>query len=69
MDLSDEPGDVFETYTVTLEKAGGGTTRMTVRQSGGHLTDAEYEQAKAGTERFLDSMTARLPAIKSRHEA
>jgi uncharacterized protein YndB with AHSA1/START domain len=69
VDLSDEPPDEFDTFTVTLEEAGPGRTRMTLRQSGGHLSDEEYEQAKAGTSAFIDTMEDLVQrTIKSRHE-
>jgi uncharacterized protein YndB with AHSA1/START domain len=71
MDLTDERDndDEFETYTLTL--AGQGPrTEMVLRQSGGHLSDEEYERAKAGTESFMDSLEGLLPGIlKARHDA
>jgi hypothetical protein len=43
---------------------------MTLTQSGGNLSDDEYEQAKAGTESFMDTMEAKvLPMLKARHDA
>jgi uncharacterized protein YndB with AHSA1/START domain len=70
MDLTDEqpPGD-FETYTLTL-KGQGTTTQMSLSQTGGHLSDEEYQRAKAGTQSFMDSMEAKvLPLLKARHDA
>jgi uncharacterized protein YndB with AHSA1/START domain len=48
-------GDVFELYTFTLTDLGG-KTEFVLRQTGGHLTDEQYEQARVGTAGFLDSM-------------
>jgi uncharacterized protein YndB with AHSA1/START domain len=69
MDLTDGTGDEgeYETYTVVLTEVDGGT-EMTLRQSGGHLSDEEYERAKAGTDSFMDTLEGLLPAIKARHE-
>lgn len=70
MDLTDETGDAgeYETYTVGLTEVDG-RTEMTLRQSGGHLSDEEYERAKAGTDSFMDTLEGVvLPAIKARHE-
>src|SRR3982751_1476429 len=59
----------LETYTLTLDGKGH-HTEMTLAQSGGNLTDDEYERAKAGTESFMDSMEAKvLPMLKARHDA
>jgi uncharacterized protein YndB with AHSA1/START domain len=70
MDLTDEePAVEFETYTLTLDGQGS-TTQMTLSQTGGHLSDEEYERAKAGTQSFMDSMEAKvLPLLKARHDA
>ena len=70
MTLTDEqPAVEFETYTLTL-KGQGKTTQMTLSQTGGHLSDEEYERAKAGTQSFMDSMEAKvLPMLKARHDA
>jgi len=53
----DEPvlGDEFDLLTVTFKDVGG-KTEMVLRQSGGHLTDEQYQQAKEGTASFLDRM-------------
>ena len=68
--ITDDSGgpDEFERFTVDLAGKPGDQTEMTLRQSGGHLTDEEYEHAKAGTNSFLDTMERILPAIKARHE-
>jgi uncharacterized protein YndB with AHSA1/START domain len=72
MDITDSEviGAVeYERYTLTLE-ADGAATRMTLRQSGGHLSDEEYERARDGTSSFMDSLAALLPGIlKARHDA
>ena len=71
MSITDE--DVIEEdhelFTVHLT-AHGSKTEMVLRQSGGHLTDEQYEQAKIGTSSFMDSLEALLPRIlKARHDA
>ena len=69
-DITDDTGgpDEFERLTVDLAALPGDQTEMTLRQSGGHLSDEEYERARAGTNSFLDTMEQVLPAIKARHE-
>jgi uncharacterized protein YndB with AHSA1/START domain len=69
MDITDGTGGEgeYETYTVVLTEVDG-RTEMTLRQSGGHLSDEEYERAKAGTNSFMDTLEGLLPAIKARHE-
>src|SRR5690242_2757835 len=59
----------LELYTLTLDGQGQ-HTQMTLRQTGGNLSNDEYEQAKAGTESFMDTMEAKvLPMLKARHDA
>ena len=48
-------GEVYEVMTITLADEGTGT-ELVLRQSGGHLTDEQYEQAKAGTASFLEAL-------------
>ena len=70
MDLTDEdpPGE-YERYTLTLRPAGDATA-MTLRQSGGHLSDEEYERAKEGTTAFMQTLGGLLPGmLKARHDA
>jgi uncharacterized protein YndB with AHSA1/START domain len=67
MDLTDGDEGEYETYTVALTEVDG-RTEMTLRQSGGHLSEEEYEHAKAGTNSFMDTLEGLLPAIKARHE-
>ena len=69
MDLTDGTGaeGEYETYTVTLTDLGD-QTEMTLSQTGGHLTDEGYEEAKAGTNTFMDSLEHLLPSIKARHD-
>jgi uncharacterized protein YndB with AHSA1/START domain len=71
LDLTDGTGaeSEYERYTVTLAEVGDGKTEMTLSQTGGHLTDEEYEHAKEGTSAFMDSLEGLLPAIKARHDA
>jgi len=60
-------GEEFELFTVTLTEVDGGT-EMVLRQSGGHLSDEEYEFAKKGTASFIDRMEALLARqMKPRH--
>ena len=42
MDLSDQAGDEYERYTATFT-AHGNKTEMVLSQTGGHLTDEEYD--------------------------
>jgi uncharacterized protein YndB with AHSA1/START domain len=53
----DQPtlGDEFDLMTFTLTEADD-RTELVLRQSGGHLTDEQYGQAKEGTAAFLDRM-------------
>jgi uncharacterized protein YndB with AHSA1/START domain len=50
-----ELGDEYELMTMTLTESGG-TTELVLRQSGGHLTDEQYQEAKEGTAGFLDAL-------------
>src|SRR5215467_5055408 len=62
--------DATEIYTLSLEAQGAKKTQLTLSQTGGNLSDAEYERAKAGTESFMDTMEAKvLPMLKARHDA
>ncbi len=47
--------DTFELMTYTLTEQGS-QTELVLRQSGGHLTDEQYEQAREGTASFLDEL-------------
>ena len=59
----------LELYTLTLDQQGQHTA-MTLTQTGGNLSDEEYQRAKAGTESFMDTMEAKvLPMLKARHDA
>lgn len=49
----------FDRFTVTLTNRGD-KTELVLRQSGGHLTDEQYAQAKEGTSSFLDRMAELL---------
>jgi uncharacterized protein YndB with AHSA1/START domain len=61
--------DEFDVFTVTIEPVEGGT-EMSLSQTGGHLTDEEYEQARIGTDSFLDTMESLFGTtiVKSRHD-
>jgi len=50
-----ELGDDSDKLTITLAEQGN-KTELVLRQSGGHLTDEEYDHAKEGTSSFLDNM-------------
>jgi hypothetical protein len=41
----------------------GDKTEMVLRQRGGHLTDEQYDETKAGTNAFLDRMDEHLGRI------
>jgi uncharacterized protein YndB with AHSA1/START domain len=71
MSITDEQEitDAYERFILTLADHGQ-HTEMVLRQSGGHLTDEQYERTKIGTESFMDSLAALLPGIiKARHDA
>jgi uncharacterized protein YndB with AHSA1/START domain len=55
MTMSDRPGDEYELLTVTFADVGG-RTEMVFRQTGGHMDEADYEQAKAGWMAFFDCL-------------
>jgi uncharacterized protein YndB with AHSA1/START domain len=40
-----------------------GATELTLRQSGGHLTDEQYGEARAGTNGFLDVLEEHLATL------
>jgi len=46
-------GEEYEAMTITLTGQGG-KTELVLSQSGGHLSDEQYEQAREGTSTFLD---------------
>ena len=55
--VSDEVvlGEEYVVMTVTLTDLGD-KTEMILRQSGGHLTDDQYEQAREGSATFIERM-------------
>ena len=70
MELTDvEGGTEFDRYIVELTEQGD-VTDMVLRQAGGHLTDEEYEEAKVGTNSFMDSMAQLVKdeVVKMRHD-
>lgn len=71
MDITDGTGgpDEFDTYTLEIAPVDDGV-EISLSQTGGHLTDEEYEQAKAGTNSFLDTMASLFGTtiVKSRHD-
>ena len=52
----------YETLTAVFSDAGD-KTEMHLRQSGGNLSDEQYEEAKVGTNAFLDRMEEHLGRI------
>jgi uncharacterized protein YndB with AHSA1/START domain len=50
-----ELGEAFELMTITLTEEGD-KTDLVLRQSGGHLTDEQYGEAREGTGSFLDAL-------------
>jgi uncharacterized protein YndB with AHSA1/START domain len=54
--------DVYELMTYTLIEHGG-QTELVLRQSGGHLTDEQYERARGGTASFLDELARVLASL------
>jgi uncharacterized protein YndB with AHSA1/START domain len=65
----EEGDDVAELFTVTLAERDG-ATELTLRQSGGHLTDEQYVQTREGTNSFLDTMEELVgEQLKMRHES
>jgi uncharacterized protein YndB with AHSA1/START domain len=52
-------GEKVELFTVSFADLGG-RTEMLLRQSGGNLTDDQYEVTRQGTSTFLDEMDALL---------
>jgi uncharacterized protein YndB with AHSA1/START domain len=64
--ITDQPGepDEMDLLTYTLTDVGDGRTQMVYRQSGGHLTDEQYEGAREGTESFLDALAEVIGEIK-----
>ena len=59
--LSDQPGEEAEVVTVLLTDLGG-KTEMKFRQTGGHLSEAQYAGAKAGWEVFFEALAEGLAA-------
>jgi uncharacterized protein YndB with AHSA1/START domain len=61
----DQPAikDEYELMTYTLIEHGG-RTELVLRQSGGHLTDEQYDQARRGTGSFLEEMAKVLAILR-----
>jgi len=61
MTLNDQGvlNDLYDVWTIDLAEADGGT-HLTLRQSGGHLDDEQYEQARQGTAGFLERIATLL---------
>lgn len=57
--MTDRPGEVRETVTVTFTAVDAGT-EMLFRQTGGNLSPEEYERTTAGWQTFFDAMDALL---------
>jgi uncharacterized protein YndB with AHSA1/START domain len=54
--------DVFEVMTYTLTDQGA-QTQLVLRQSGGNLTDEQYEEARDGSATFLDELAKVVAAL------
>lgn len=61
--FSDEPGPERDRFVITLEEAGD-ATELTLQQTGGHMDAAGYEQARQGTDGFLDVMQQLLGRLQ-----
>jgi uncharacterized protein YndB with AHSA1/START domain len=59
--LSDRQGDVRANVTVTFAAVDGGT-QMHFRQTGGPMSQEDYDQATAGWQAFFDAMDTLLVA-------
>jgi uncharacterized protein YndB with AHSA1/START domain len=59
MTLSDRPGDARAHVTVTFAAVEGGT-EMRFRQTGGPMTQEDYDRTTAGWQTFFDAMDAVL---------
>ena len=59
--LTDRPGDARADVTVTFTAVAGGT-EMRFRQTGGPMTQAEYDGTTAGWQTFFDAMDTLLAA-------
>jgi uncharacterized protein YndB with AHSA1/START domain len=57
--LSDRPGDARADVTVTFTAVDGGT-ELRFRQTGGPMTQADYDQATAGWQTFFDAVDTLL---------
>jgi hypothetical protein len=53
---------VSGTFSELIEH--GGQTELVLRQSGGHLTDEQYERARGGTASFLDELAKVLVSLR-----
>jgi uncharacterized protein YndB with AHSA1/START domain len=61
--------DASEVLTADLEDLGGGRTRMTFTQRGGHLSSDEYSRALRGELIFFDRLGEHLASsLKARHD-
>ncbi len=59
--LTDRPGDARADVTVTFTAVDGGT-EMRFRQTGGPMTQEQYDQTTAGWQGFFDAMDTILAA-------
>lgn len=57
--LTDRPGDERAHVTVTFTAVDGGT-EMRFRQTGGVMTQEQYDQTTAGSQTFFDAMASLL---------
>jgi uncharacterized protein YndB with AHSA1/START domain len=57
--------DEVELLTTTLTETADGKTEVVFRQSGGFLSDEQYEQAKEGSSGFLDTLETLLAKLQA----
>ena len=62
----EQPAEDLELLTTTLTETPDGKTEVVFRQSGGYLSDEQYEQAKEGSNGFLDALGDLLEELAAR---
>jgi uncharacterized protein YndB with AHSA1/START domain len=68
MTISDTPElpEVTDLLTFTLTELGPDRTELVFRQSGGTMSDEEYEQAREGSSSFLDAMAEVIAEVRAK---
>lgn len=61
----ERPAEELELLTTTLTETADGKTEVVFRQSGGHLSDEQYEATKEGSSGFLDSLEVLLQQLQA----